>query len=159
MPQFVENASHDPYQNFRFRIRWQGRHVAGVSKISALKETAFVTDCKRENHESRKAIRPAMYEAITLERGLTCDKEFAQWVSSAHNHSSGLEADPLLNDLRQDVVIEVYNEIGQVVLSYKVYRCWASEFQALPEFDSEANAAAIQSLRLENEGWEMMTED
>jgi phage tail-like protein len=159
MPQFVENASHDPYQNFRFRIRWQGRHVAGVSKISALKETAVVAHREWENYESRKAIRPAMYEAITLERGLTCDNEFLQWVSSANNRRSGLAADPLRNDLRQDVVIEVYNEKGQVVLSYNVYRCWASEFQALPEFDRGANAVGIQSLRLENEGWEMMTED
>lgn len=156
MPQFVEHAPHDPYQNFRFRIRWQGRHVAGVSKISALKKTAAMVHREWENYESRKAIRPAMYEAITLERGLTCDNEFVQWVSSAHNHRSGLEADPLRNDLRKDVIIEVYDETGQVLLSYKVYRCWVSAFQALPELDRGADAIAIQSLRLENEGWELL---
>jgi phage tail-like protein len=100
-----------------------------------------------------------MYEAITLERGLTCDKEFAQWVSSAHNHRSGLEADPLLNDLRQDVVIEIYDEVGQIVLAYRVYCSWVSQLQALPDLGGGSNAVAIQSLRLENEGWEMMTED
>ena len=159
MPQFVENASHDPYQNFRFRIRWQGRHVAGVSKISALKETAVVVHREWENNEGRKAIRPAMYEAITLERGLTCDKEFVLWMSSAHNHRSGIEADPLLSDLRQDVIIEIYDEVGQIVLAYRVYCSWVSQLQALPDLGGGSNAVAIQSLRLENEGWEMMTED
>ncbi len=59
-----------------------------------------------------------------------------------------------LKDFRKDIIIEVYNEAGQVVLAYKVYRCWVSEFQALPDLDASANAIAIQTIKLENEGWE-----
>ena len=32
-----------------------------------------------------------------------------------------------------------------------------SEYQALPELDANANAVAIQHIKLENEGWERDT--
>ena len=57
-------------------------------------------------------------------------------------------------DFRKDIIIEVYNEAGQLAIAYKVYRCWVSEYQALPELDANANAVAIQTIKLENEGWE-----
>jgi len=59
-----------------------------------------------------------------------------------------------LASFRKDLIIEVYNETGQLVLAYKVFRAWVSEFQALPDLDANANAVAIQTLKLENEGWE-----
>ncbi|MGH9937590.1 MAG: phage tail protein, partial [Blastocatellia bacterium] len=43
---------------------------------------------------------------------------------------------------------------GQKVLAYKVYRCWVSDYQAMPDLDANANAVAIQTIKLENEGWE-----
>ncbi|UCE46193.1 MAG: phage tail protein, partial [Phycisphaerales bacterium] len=53
---------------------------------------------------------------------------------------------------------EVYNEAGQLVLAYKVYRCWVSSYQALPELDANANEVAIESIVLQNEGWERDTD-
>jgi phage tail-like protein len=93
------------------------------------------------------------YEAITLERGVTHDKEFEQWANKVWDYGAGLGAEVSLKDFRREIMIEVYNEAGQLAIRYKVYRCWPSEFQALPELDASANAIAIQTLKLENEGW------
>jgi phage tail-like protein len=59
-----------------------------------------------------------------------------------------------LKDFRKDITIELYNEAGQKVIAYNVYRCWVSEYQSLPELDANGNAVAIQSITLQNEGWE-----
>ena len=157
MAKFTVNAQRfDPYKNFKFRVRWDGRFVAGVSKVSALKRTTEVV----KHHEggdpssSRKSPGRTEYEAITLERGVTHDKEFEQWANKVWNFGSGLGAEVSLKDFRKDVIIDVYNEAGQLALSYKVYRAWVSEFQALPDLDANANAVAIQHIKLENEGWE-----
>jgi phage tail-like protein len=94
------------------------------------------------------------YEAITLERGVTHDVEFEGWANKVWNFGSGLGSEVSLRDFRKDVIIEVYNEAGQLALAYKVFRCWVSEFQTLPDLDANANAIAIQTIKLENEGWE-----
>ncbi len=130
-PQFVVNAQRfDPYKNFKFRIKWDGKYVAGVSPGQT------------------------KYEAITLERGVTHDKEFEQWANKVWNYGSGLGAEVSLKDFRKDIIIELMNEAGQVAITYKVFRCWVSEFQALPDLDANANAVAIQTIKLQNEGWE-----
>ncbi len=157
MAQFSVNAQRfDPYKNFKFRIKWDGRYVAGVSKISALKRTTDVVKHREggDPSSSRKSPGRTEYDAITLERGVTHDTEFEKWANKVWNYGSGLGAEVSLKDFRKDVTIEVYNEAGQLALAYKVYRCWASEFQAVPELDANANAIAIQTLKLENEGWE-----
>ena len=97
------------------------------------------------------------YDAVTLERGVTHDKDFEQWANKVWNYGSGLGSEVSLKDFRKDIIIEVYNEAGQLVLAYNVFRCWPSEFQAFPELDASANAIAIQTLKLENEGWERDT--
>ncbi len=94
------------------------------------------------------------YEAITLERGVTHDTEFEKWANKVWNYGSGLGAETSLKDFRKDVILELYNEAGQLAIAYKIYRCWVSEFQALPDLDANANAVAIARLKLENEGWE-----
>jgi phage tail-like protein len=102
----------------------------------------------------RKSPGQSKYEAITLERGVTHDVDFEQWANKVWNFGSGLGSEVSLADFRKDVVIDVYNEAGQLAISYKVYRCWVSEYQAMPELDASANAVAIQTIKLENEGWE-----
>jgi phage tail-like protein len=62
-----------------------------------------------------------------------------------------------LQYFRKDLILEFYNEAGQLAIAYKIFRCWVSEFQALPDLDANANAVAIQHLKLENEGWERDT--
>ena len=161
MAQFSVNAQRfDPYKNFKFRIKWDGRYVAGVSKVGALKRSTEIVEHREggDPSTSRKSPGRTKYEAITLERGVTHDKNFEQWANKVWNFGSGLGAESSLKDFRKDLIIEVYNEAGQLAIAYRVYRCWASEYQALPDFDANANAIAIQTLKLENEGWERDTE-
>lgn len=156
MAQFTVNARRfDPYKNYKFRVKWDGRFVAGISKVSALKRTTEVVKHRDggDPSSSRKSPGRTEFEAITLERGVTHDKEFEQWANKVWNFGTLLGSESALKDFRKDIVIEVYNESGQLALAYKVFRCWVSEFQALPDLDANANAVAIQHLKLENEGW------
>ena len=157
MAQFSVNTHRfDPYKNFKFRIKWDGRYVAGVNKVGALKRSTEVVEHREggDPSTSRKSPGRTKYEAIVLERGVTHDLEFEAWANKVWHVGAGLGAEVSLKDFRKDVILEVYNEAGQVVLAYKIFRCWVSEFQALPDLDANANAIAIQTLKLENEGWE-----
>lgn len=157
MAQFSVNAQRfDPYKNFKFRVKWDGRYVAGVSKVSALKRSTEMVEHREggDPSTSRKSPGRTKYEAVTLERGVTHDPEFELWANKLWNFGAGLGREVSLKDFRKDIIIEVYNEAGQLALAYKIYRCWVSEFQALPDLDANANAVAIQTLKLENEGWE-----
>src|SRR5688572_31778678 len=155
MAQFSVNAQRfDPYKNFKFRVKWDGKYVAGVIKVSTSKRMTEVVRHREggDPSSSRKSPGRTEYEAVTLERGVTHDVDFEQWANKVWNYGSGLGSEVSLADFRKDVVIEVYNEAGQLVIAYRIYRCWASEYQALPELDANANAVAIQTLKLENEG-------
>ncbi|HWN71691.1 MAG TPA: phage tail protein [Haliangium sp.] len=157
MAQFEVNAARfDPYKNFKFRIKWDGKYVAGISKVSALKRSTEMIEHREggDPSTSRKSPGRTKYEAVTLERGVTHDKEFEQWANKVWNHGSALGSEVSLADFRKDVILEVYNEAGQLAVSYKLFRCWVSEFQAMPDLDANANAIAIQTIKLENEGWE-----
>ena len=161
MAQFIVNARRfDPYKNFKFRVKWDGRYVAGVSKVSALKRSTEVVEHRTggDPSSSRKSPGRSKYEAVTLERGVTHDPEFERWANKVWNFGSGLGKEASLKDFRKDIIIEVYNDAGQLVLAYKVYRCWPSDFQTVSDLDANANAVAIQTLKLENEGWERDTE-
>jgi phage tail-like protein len=152
----VNSARLDPYKNFKFRLKWDGKYVAGISKMTGLKKTTEVVKHRSggDPSSSRKSPGRTEYDAITLDRGVTHDTEFEKWANRVWNYGSGLGAEVSLKDFRKDLIIEVYNEAGQLALAYKVYRCWVSEFLALPDFDANANAIAIQHIKLENEGWE-----
>ena len=157
MAQFSVNAQRfDPYKNFKFRVKWDGRYVAGLNKVGALKRTTTPVTYREGGDPSteRKSPGQTKYDAITLERGVTHDKEFEQWANKVWNFGSGLGSEVSLKDFRKDIIIEVYNEAGQLAIAYKVYRCWVSEYQALPGLDASASAVAIQTIKLENEGWE-----
>ena len=155
MAQFSVNTHRfDPYKNFKFRVKWDGRYVAGVSKVGALKRTIEVVSHREGGDPStpRNAPATAKFEPITLERGLTHDPDFRDWADLVFN----IEGDALmsLRNFRKDIYIELRNEAGQVVMGYKVYRCWVSEYQALPELDANGNGVAFETLTLQNEGWE-----
>ena len=157
MAQFTINALRfDPYKNFKFRVKWDGRYVAGVSRVSTLTRTTEVVTHRDggDASSSRKSPGRTEYNPVTLERGVTHDVEFERWANKVWNYQSGAGSEVSLADFRKDIILEVYNEAGQLALAYKIYRCWPSEYQALPELDANANAVAIQHLRLENEGWE-----
>ncbi|MGB7949911.1 MAG: phage tail protein [Candidatus Binatia bacterium] len=157
MAQFSVNTQRfDPYKNFKFLVRWDGKIVAGISKVGALKRSTEVVEHREggDPSTSRKSPGRTKYEAIMLERGVTHDVDFVQWANKVWNFGSGLGAEVSLKDFRKDIIIDFLNEAGQLAISYKIFRCWVSEFQALPDLDANANAVAIQSIKLENEGWE-----
>jgi phage tail-like protein len=157
MAQFSVNAQRfDPYKNFKFRVKWDGRYVAGVSKVGSLKRSTKRIDHREGGDPSTVRASPGQttYDAITLERGVTHDTEFEKWANKVWNYGSGLGAEVSLKDFRKDITIEVYNEAGQLAIAYRVYRCWVSEYHALPDLSASGNDIAIQSIKLENEGWE-----
>ncbi|TDC09523.1 phage tail protein [Streptomyces sp. 8K308] len=157
MAEFTVNAQRfDPYKNFKFLVVWDGRVVAGISKISALKRTTEVVKHRNGGDPSspRKSPGRSEFEAVTLERGVTHDPEFDRWANKVWQVGAGRGAEVSLRDFRKDLTIQVLNEAGQVAVVHKVYRAWPSEYQILGEMDANANAVAIQSLKLECEGWE-----
>jgi phage tail-like protein len=160
MAQFSVNTQRfDPYKNFKFRVKWDGRYVAGISKVGALKRTTEVVEHREggDPSTSRKSPGRNKFEAISLERGVTHDPEFEKWANKVWSVNAGLGAEISLKDFRKDIIVEVYNEAGQLALSYRVFRCWVSEYHALPDLDANANAVAIEMIKLENEGWERDT--
>jgi len=161
MAQFTVNAQRlDPYKNFKFRVKWDGAYVAGVSKVSALKRTTEVVKHRDGGDPSTSHKSPGRteYEAITLERGVTHDLAFQQWANKVWDYQNAqaqnADKEVALACFRKDVIIDFFNEAGQKVISYHVYRCWVSEYQALPDLDANANAVAIQHIKIENEGWD-----
>ena len=163
MTQLVAKPNrYDPYKNFKFRIKWDGQYVAGVSKVSALSRTTEVVEHREGGDPStvRKSPGQTKYEAITLERGVTHDLRFEAWANKVWSHSNAQAGDDertqevSLADFRKDISIELYNEAGQLAKAYHVYRCWPSSYQALPELDSNSEGVAIESLVLQHEGWQ-----
>jgi len=157
MAEFPANPTRfDPYKNFKFRLKWDGKYIAGVSKVSGLKRTTEVVTHREggDPSTSRKSPGRTEFEAITLERGVTYDHEFEAWANKVWQFGAALGGEVALADFRKDIVLEFYNEAGQLALSYKIFRCWPSEYAALPDLDANANAVAIEHIKLENEGWE-----
>jgi phage tail-like protein len=144
---------HDPYDNFKFRVSWDGKHIVGVSSVSPLRRTTEVLEHREGGEPSEEHKLPGLtkYDSITLKRGITSDTAFEDWANSVWKLGSTPEG--VLN-FRKDVVIDVLDRTGTRVLSYKVLRCWVSEYQALPQLDADENWAAIEQIKLENEGWE-----
>jgi phage tail-like protein len=160
MAEFSANPQRfDPYKNFKFRVKWDGRYVAGVSKVSALKRTTEVVEHREggDPSTSRKSPGRNKFEAVTIERGVTHDPEFEAWAGKVWNFGAAPGSEVSLADFRKDIIIDFFNEAGQLAISYKLYRCWVSEYQALPDLDANANAVAIQHIKIENEGWDRDT--
>ncbi len=152
----VNTHRHDPYKNFKFRVRWDGRYVAGVSKCSGLKRTTEVIEHREggDPSSSRKSPGRTCYDRITLERGVTHDPAFEQWANLVWNLGAGFGSEVALKDFRKDITLELYNEAGQLVMAWKIYRCWVSEYEIVPELDANCTAVALERITLECEGWE-----
>lgn len=144
----------DPYRNFRFKVKWDGQYVAGLSKMTALKRSTEMTEWHEagENIVSRKLPGKTKYEAVTLEAGVTYDTAFEDWANLVNDFAS--HSITSLGEFRKNVTLDVFNEAGVKVLSYNLYRAWVSEYQALPDLDASANAVAITNVKLEYEWFE-----
>lgn len=151
---FVKNPRRtDPYKNFKFRIKWDNKPVMGVSKVGPLKRTTEVVTHRSggENSTDHKSPGRTSYEGITCERGVTHDLDFEAWANKVHPYDGDSSMD--LANYKKDLTLEMMNEKGHVVLRYFLYDCWVSEFTAVPDLDANANAVAIESLKIELEGW------
>jgi len=154
MAQFTVNTTRiDPYKNFKFRVVWDGQPVAGVSKVSGLKRTTEVVSHRDGGDLSTKRHSPGVsaFEPVTIERGITHDTAFEAWATQTY--STAGDAAVSLRNFRKDIVIELYNLQGVKVRAWQVYRCWVSEFMAVPELDANANAVAFEHIVLQNEGF------
>jgi phage tail-like protein len=155
MAQFPVNTHRiDPYKNFKFRVKWDGKVVAGVSKVGALKRTTEVVSHREAGDISTPRHSPgtSKFEAVTLERGISHDPEFEAWANLVYSTQG--DGAVSLRDFRKDILIEFLNLQGTVVKAYRIFRCWVSEYTALPELDANANAIAFESMTLQNEGFE-----
>jgi phage tail-like protein len=154
---FPANLSrYNPYATYRFLVYFgpSPEPVAAVSKVSAIKRMADVIEYKEGgNAIILKGLGRMKYDPITLERGVSQNKDFITWANYAQVLDHGHPTTSLAN-LRQELSIVLLNEEAQPVLRYLVHRCWVSEYQALPDLDAGANAVAIEHIKLENEGWE-----
>ena len=158
MPQFTVNANRlDPYKNFKFKVKWDNHYVAGISHVSPLRRTTEVVE-HREGGDAgvfRRSPGRTTYEPITLQRGVTHDTDFEDWSNRVSRLGAGNEV--AFANFRKDIVIELHNEAGQLVLAYRVHRCWVSDYQALADLDAAGNGTLIQSITLEHKGWERDT--
>lgn len=155
--QFSVNAHRfDPYKQFKFRVKWDGMYVPGVLYVSGLTRTTEVVTSREGGDPSsiRRSPGQTVYEPIVLERGRTHDLAFETWVNKVWNFGSGLGSEVSLQDFRKDIVIEMYNEAGQMALAWRIYRCWPSNYSAVTEFSATSTDVAIESITLEHEGWE-----
>jgi phage tail-like protein len=152
---FVKNAHRvDPYKSYKFRVVWDGRPVLGVSKVGSLKRTTNVVTYREggENSTNHKSPGQTEYDGLTLERGITHDTEFEKWANLVHPYAGDPAKD--LVGYKKDLVLEVMNEKGHVALRYFLHGCWVSEFTAVPDLDASANAVAVETMKIELEGWE-----
>jgi phage tail-like protein len=152
---FIVNAHRfDPYKNYKFRVIWDGRIVLGVSKVGALKRTTEVVKHRSggENSTDHKSPGRTTYDSLTMERGITHDLEFEKWANLVHPYSGDTAMD--LVNYKKELTLEVMNEKGHVAKRYFLHDCWVSEFTAVPDLDANANAVAIEQIKIELEGWE-----
>ncbi len=155
--EFSVNAHrHDPYKQFKFRVKWDGMYVPGVFRVSGLSRTTKVISHRSGSEASnvRKMPGETSYDPIVIERGRTHDESFEKWANKVWNYGSGLGSESSLGDFRKDMIIDLYNEAGQLVMAFKVYRCWPSQYVALHELDSNNTDIAVESIVIQHEGWE-----
>lgn len=157
MPQFTVNPHRfDPYKGFKFRVKWDGKYIEGISRVSGLTRTTKVVEHREGGDPSivRRSPGQTRYEPITLERGRTHDTAFEQWANKVWNFGAGLGSEVSLKDFRKDVLVELFNEAGQLVMAFKVYRCWPSSYTALSDLEANDTLVAVESMILQHEGWE-----
>lgn len=154
-PQFTVNAHrYDPYRTFKFQVLIDGRPVAGLRKMTALKRKTEAVKWRAAGDPSIERVMPGgtTYEPVTFEQGLTHDPVFENWANLV-NSLEGDAATSLVR-YRKDLVVNVLNLQGVVAISYKLARAWVSEYQALPDLDAGTmNAVGIQSIVVQHEGW------
>lgn len=157
MPSFTVNPTRvDPYKKFKFRVKWDGKVIPGISRASSLRRTTDVVEYREggDPNTSHRSPGRSAYAPIVLERGVTHDTAFEDWANQVWRLGAGDGQEVALASFRKNVRLEILNEAGQLVLAFMVYRCWPSVYQPLPDLDAGASMTLLESLTLEHEGWE-----
>lgn len=128
--------------------------VLAVTKVGSLKRTTEVVKFRSggDNSVDHKSPGRTTYDSITCERGITHDTAFEEWANKVHPYAGDTAMD--LANFRKELLLEVLNEKGQPAQRYKLHKCWVSEFVTTPDLDANANAIAIEHIKIEMEGWE-----
>ncbi len=156
MAQFNVNTHRfDPYKRFKFRVRWDGQFIAGIYRISGLRRWTEPVHHREGGDPNTPRVSPGLttFDPIELWRGVTHDTAFEDWANKTWAMGRSLGSEVSLADYRKDIVIELLNEAGQIVMAYQVYRCWVSEYMALGELDASDSATAYEKITLQHEGW------
>jgi phage tail-like protein len=156
-PMIGKTGRTDPYRNFRFKVKWDNQYVAGLTKMGGLKRTTEMVEFREAgvNITSRKLPGKTSFTAVTLEAGITYNTAFEDWANLVNDFASHSITD--LGEFRKNITVDLFNEAGAKALSYNLYNCWVSEYQAMPDLDAGANAVAITTIKLEYEWFERDT--
>jgi phage tail-like protein len=157
MPMTAKTGRTDPFRSFRFKIKWDGQYVAGLTKMGGLKRTTEMVEFREAgvNITSRKLPGKTSFTAVTLEAGITYNTAFEDWANLVNDFASHSITN--LGEFRKNITLDLFNEAGVKALSYNLYNCWVSEYQAMPDLDAGANAVAITTIKLEYEWFERDT--
>ncbi len=151
----------DPYKGYRFKVKVGNEYVMACNRVGPLRRTTQVVESRSggDSSATRKSPGQTSFDPIVLEAGITHDTTFETWANdvASHGHPVGSPPGAPPTDFRKNIRIELVDEAGQIVVAYNVYRCWPSEYQALPALGAGAADTAITTIKLENEGWERDT--
>ena len=149
-----------PYKGFKFRVKWDGRYIPGITQISGLRRVTEVVTHREGGNPSNFHKSPGLttYDSVILVRGRTHDASFEEWANKVWRFAAGFGSEVSLKDFRKDIIIELFNEAGQKVMAFNVYRCWPSEYIPLGALDASNSAHAYEQITLEHEGWERDSE-
>ncbi len=143
-------------KNINFCVRWDGKIIPGITKISGLQRKTEIVENRSGGDPSmmRRSPGKTEYKPIVMKRSLSSDKEFENWANKVWNLGSGAGLEVSLKDFRKDIIIELLDDTGKILMAFNVYRCWPSEYVALSDLDGGDRSFPMEILVLENEGWE-----
>jgi phage tail-like protein len=139
----IDPQAAGPYPGYQFRLKWDGRYVAGIAKVGPLSSLTEATGAA--DPAGLPSAGRTRYEPIVLERGVTRDTAFEAWA--------GLVAAQSTQSYYKDVYLELYNAAGQLVMAYQLLRCWPTAYVALSALDATTGAGQFQRLTLQCDSW------
>jgi phage tail-like protein len=149
--------TYDPYRKFKFLVKWNNAVVMAVHKVSSITKSIDPIDWRTGGDSNFSAKVPGLtkWEPITLERGLSADTAFQEWMVLVNKYTkAGLGADEAVHAFRKNLNIEMYSLQNELVMTINVYNAWPSKL-TIADFDAKANELAIEHMELQNEGWDL----
>lgn len=150
------SLSNDQYRNFRFRVTLSGRPVAGFMEVSPLpqklKSNGILKSGSPPPTIGPEGQRTPFF--INLDRGISLDLGFEQWISMVRSFGPATGKGSLLPEYKRPLTIEVCNENGEAEYAYHLIHCWVSEYKAIPSPGATSHETAIEHLKLGFDRWE-----